>query len=83
MTLRMSINSHRQRNSSAPTSPENSYSNSPKNITSSWHAPIIKYIIIIIVEQTIVLNLPMNEERHIGARSARRESVNSKQASFQ
>ena len=32
-------------------------------------------IIIIIIIQTFVLNAPINEEHHIGARSARRESV--------
>ena len=31
---------------------------------------------------TFVLNAPINEKHHIGARSARRESVNLKQASF-
>ena len=44
---------------------------------------IIIIIIIIIIIQTFVLNAPINEEHHIGARSARRESVNLKQASFQ
>ena len=45
----------------------------------SW----ISNIIIVIIIQTFVLNAPINEEHHIGARSARRESVNLKQASFQ
>ena len=40
-------------------------------------------IIIIIIIQTFVLKAPINEKHHIGARSARRESVNLKQASFQ
>ena len=37
----------------------------------------------IIIILTFVLNAPIIEEHHIGARSARRESVNLKQAGFQ